>query len=105
MLATITAARRRIIERIVRHITAAVSKKHGLDAHAFVHAYYRGVAEEDLRERATHDLAGAALAHLRFGMARRPGRALVRVYKPHATRDGWSSAHTVIETVTDDMPF
>jgi len=105
MLGTIPAARQRIIERIVQRIPPAARKKHALDVRAFVRAYYRGVAEEDLRERNTHDLAGAALAHLQFGSMRHARRALVRVYTPQTTHDGWSSPHTVIETVTDDMPF
>src|SRR4029077_17364741 len=33
------------------------------------------------------------------------GRSLVRVFNPEAQRDGFESAHTLVMTVTDDMPF
>src|SRR5580700_6892275 len=49
--------------------------------------------------------AGAALAHLSFGTHRPPGRSLVRVFNPRARPDGFESAHTLVLTVTDDMPF
>ena len=34
-----------------------------------------------------------------------PGEAKVRVYNPDFEQHGWQSPHTVIEIVTDDMPF
>ena len=39
-----------------------------------------------------------------FRGRRRPGEARVRVYNPGAG-DGWSSPHTIVEIVDDDMPF
>src|SRR5207244_11122458 len=71
----------------------------------FLRAYFYGVAEEDLAERAPKHLARAALAHLEFGARRTPGRTLVQVFNPEADRDGFESAHTLVFTVTDDMPF
>ena len=35
----------------------------------------------------------------------RPGQAKVRVYNPQIEQHGWQSTHTVVEVVTDDMPF
>ena len=29
----------------------------------------------------------------------------LKVYNPDRERDGWSSPHTVLEIVSDDMPF
>ena len=77
----------------------------GLDVGRFVHAYYRNVAVEDLSERSVTTLAGAALAHLRLARLRRRGEACVRVYNPVADKDGWSSPHTIVEIVHEDMPF
>ncbi|MGH8304201.1 MAG: NAD-glutamate dehydrogenase, partial [Steroidobacteraceae bacterium] len=34
-----------------------------------------------------------------------PGRSLVRVFNPLAADDGFESPHTLVLTVTDDMPF
>ena len=36
---------------------------------------------------------------------RAPGEAKVNVYNPEPDRDGWESPHTVIEVVSEDMPF
>ena len=71
----------------------------------FLRHYYRSVAPVDMVDRDALDLYGAALAHLRFSEQRRPGKANVRVYNPQIEQHGWQSTHTVIEIVTDDMPF
>ena len=71
----------------------------------FVRQYYHWVPSEDLTGRDPSDLYGAALAHWSQARERTPGEAKVRVYNPDRARDGWSSEHTVIEIVSDDMPF
>ena len=72
---------------------------------AFLARYYRYVADEDLLERDPVDVVGAALSH-RAGAALRPaGTTLVRAITPGVDDDGWSVGHTVVEVVTDDMPF
>ena len=35
----------------------------------------------------------------------RPGQPKIRVYNPRVEEHGWTSPHTVIEVVNDDMPF
>ena len=72
---------------------------------AFLEALYEHAPPADIAARSPEDLAGGALALGRFGARRAPGEALVRVYNPAAARDGWSSAHTIVEIVNDDMPF
>jgi glutamate dehydrogenase len=71
----------------------------------FVRQYYHWVPEADLAGREPEDLYGAALAHFNLARQRAPGEAKVRVYNPDRARDGWSSPHTAIEIVSDDMPF
>jgi glutamate dehydrogenase len=34
-----------------------------------------------------------------------PGRALVRLLNPTRAEDGWDSQDTVVQIVTDDMPY
>ncbi|MEM8948064.1 MAG: NAD-glutamate dehydrogenase [Pseudomonadota bacterium] len=93
-------------------LSGAIARLHDkLDKHqaklgeAFLRHYYRSVAPVDLVDRDALDLYGAALAHLRFGERREPGKAKVRVYNPQIEQHGWQSTHTTIEIVTDDMPF
>ena len=71
----------------------------------FLRRYYEHVAPEDLEGRTEHDLYGAALAHWSLARVRKPGEIVVRVYSPTVDEHGWDSPHTVVETVTDDMPF
>ena len=62
-------------------------------------------APADVAERSPRDLCGAALSLWRFAGRRRPGQAKIRVYNPELAADGWSSPHTIVEIVNDDMPF
>ena len=72
---------------------------------AFVTGYYAGVSPDDLAERKAADLYGAAAAHLNLARRRAPGRPKIRVYNPRIEQHGWQSTHTIVEIVTDDMPF
>jgi glutamate dehydrogenase len=101
LLRSIPAARVALIERIAR---AAPRGRNEL-RQRFLRTYFHGVAEEDLAERNPRQLARAALAHLEFGTRRTPGRSLVRVFNPQPKSDGFESPHTLVLTVTDDMPF
>jgi len=101
LLRSIPAARIAFIERIAR---AGGGPRAEL-RQRFLRAYFHGVAEEDLAERTPRHLAKAALAHLAFAARRPPGRTLVKVFNPEAGRDGFESPHTLVLTVTDDMPF
>jgi glutamate dehydrogenase len=72
---------------------------------AFVRQYYQWVPAEDLADRNPLDLYGAAVAHWNLTQQRAPGESKVRVYNPDFEQHGWQSPHTLIEIVTDDMPF
>src|SRR3954468_20377499 len=71
----------------------------------FLARYYRHVPVEDLAERDPIDLAGAALSHRQLAAQRPQGTANVRVFTPTVDEYGWTSGDTVVEIVTDDMPF
>ncbi|GAA4408437.1 NAD-glutamate dehydrogenase [Fodinibacter luteus] len=71
----------------------------------FVHRYFRHVPLDELLSRTPDIYAGAAASHLELAATRLPGVSNVRVYNPSTETDGWSNARTVIQVVTDDMPF
>src|SRR5947209_3520380 len=71
---------------------------------AFVRQYYHWVPPEDLKDRSPRDLYGAAIAHWTLAQQRQPHELKLRVYNPESDEDGWSSEHTVVELVGDDMP-
>ena len=71
----------------------------------FLLRYYRHVATDDLLTRGGEDILGAALSHKETAENRPVGTAKVRVFTPTVEEHGWSCGQTVIEIVTDDMPF
>jgi glutamate dehydrogenase len=74
-------------------------------AQRIVGLFCEHVPPADIAAGNPRDLAGAALSLWRFAARRRPAQAKVRVFNPDATHDGWSSPHTIVEIVNDDMPF
>ena len=76
-----------------------------IDLHEFLDHYYRYVSPQDLLLRDPVDVFGAAVSHLRVAGSRPPGTPVVRVSTPTVEENGWQCGHTVVEIVTDDMPF
>ncbi|MFG2961274.1 NAD-glutamate dehydrogenase [Streptomyces sp. NPDC048291] len=72
---------------------------------AFLQRYYLHTAPEDLADRDPVDVFGAAVSHYRLAETRPQGTANVRVHTPSVEENGWTCTHTVVEVVTDDMPF
>ncbi|MBC3984638.1 NAD-glutamate dehydrogenase [Streptomyces sp. AC536] len=72
---------------------------------AYLQRYYLHTAPEDLSGRDPVDVFGAALSHYRLAQARPQGTANVRVHTPTVEENGWTCSHSVVEVVTDDMPF
>ncbi|MGK5628601.1 NAD-glutamate dehydrogenase [Streptomyces sp. URMC 123] len=80
----------------------------GLDQEAlasYLRRYYLHTAPEDLADRDPVDVLGAALSHYRLAEKRPQGTANVRVHTPTVEENGWTCSHSVVEVVTDDMPF
>ncbi|MEU9456313.1 NAD-glutamate dehydrogenase [Streptomyces sp. NPDC048277] len=71
----------------------------------FLQRYYLHTAPEDLADRDPVDVFGAAVSHFRLAETRPQGTANVRVHTPTVEENGWTCSHTVVEVVTDDMPF
>src|SRR5918992_3510705 len=75
------------------------------DVLTYLRLYYRHVAAEDLLDRDPADICGPALAHRSLGEERPQGRAKVRVFTPTLDEHGWDPGHSVVQVVTDDMPY
>jgi glutamate dehydrogenase len=91
--------------QLLRAAAELADRSGGESTERFLLRYYRHVATEDLLARAPEDLLGAALSHQQLAAHRPAGTANVRVFTPTVEEDGWSCGHSVIEIVTDDMPF
>jgi glutamate dehydrogenase len=94
-----------LLEATVAHVHERLDGAQAAEAERFVRAYYEHVAPDDLVGRSERDLYAAALAHLNLARVRRPGELKIQIYTPNVEEHGWESAHTVVETVIDDMPF
>lgn len=94
-----------LIDKVLSNVRKKLHQGQVPQVEAFVRQYYSRVAPEDLIERSVLDLYGAVLAHWNFACQRIPGTPKIHVYNPHFEEHGWESTHTVVEIVTDDMPF
>ena len=94
---------------VIDSVIAAVAQRLGHEPSPacaeFVRQYYHWVPPQDLHDRDVADLCGAVLDHWEAAARRAPGEAKVTVRNPEAPADGWSSPYTVLEIVSDDMPF
>ena len=86
---------------------AALAGERGFSAgdRLLVQGYFADVADVDLLSRDAADVCAGVLAHRTLARLREPGRSLVRVFTPGIAEDGWTTPHTVVQVVTDDMPF
>ena len=72
---------------------------------ALVRDYYTHVDPADLANRDATDLIGMVTSHRKLAAARLPGEINVAVFTPSVNVNGWSSGHTFVQAVVDDMPF
>jgi glutamate dehydrogenase len=93
----------------IEEVVAIARRKVGPDdvdqAENFVRRFYEGVLPRDLDASDADELFGAAMASWNLARQRDGGVPKVRVYTPDLEQHGWASSHTVVEVVTDDMPF
>ncbi len=70
-----------------------------------IRLYYRYIPPEEVNDTDPVDLVGAVRSHRDLAARRVPGRPAVRVFNPDSDTDGWRTAGTVVQLVTDDMPY
>jgi glutamate dehydrogenase len=99
------ALRREKTEAVIALAAARVTPERQPLLEGLAGEYFRQLDADDLAERSADDLCAALLSHWQFGATRAPGRPKVRVISPSLAEDGWSSRHSVVEVVNDDMPF
>jgi glutamate dehydrogenase len=105
MLGKIPAARLALIEKIVASAVRNLPKSRRALTGDFMRAFFRGVAEEDLRAHKPQDLAAAALAHLEFGARRKGSQVLVDVAPALNDSAAVASHRALARVVAPDMPF
>ncbi|MDD5028864.1 MAG: NAD-glutamate dehydrogenase [Rhodoferax sp.] len=90
----------------LRHHTLQVSAEGGAPLADFICCYFEGADPQELETRGVDVLVAMASAHLRLlDLPADAGGAQIRVFNPSVAEDGFSSEHTVIQIVHNDMPF
>ncbi len=105
MTTTAQQSHNKLLDRLADLVRERFPEERSALAAHFVRLYYERVRLDILESRDPLDLYGAALAHLALARQRRPGETLIRVYNPALEEDGWECPHTVVEIVSEDMPF
>ncbi|GAA3658055.1 NAD-glutamate dehydrogenase [Lentzea roselyniae] len=70
-----------------------------------IRLFYRHVPAEEVIDDDPVDLVGAVRSNYQVAESRVPGRAVVRILNPTRATDGWQCPVTVVQVVTDDMPY
>ncbi len=71
----------------------------------FFHHYYAHLATDEVEAMGADVLAALALHHLKTARLRRPGKAAIVVRNLDKSDDARRVGHTIVEIVTDDVPF
>ncbi|WP_341717335.1 NAD-glutamate dehydrogenase [Micromonospora sp. FIMYZ51] len=85
-------------ERLVAQAVALAGDDH--DAATLVSRFWRFAPDEELIGFTAEEMLDAARAHRELALQRVPGELKLRIHSPDAEQH-----HSVIEIVTDDMPF
>ncbi|MBM3558317.1 MAG: NAD-glutamate dehydrogenase [Alphaproteobacteria bacterium] len=94
-----------LVEQVATLAAERLQGAAGAQAAAFARAFYANVPAADVGELEAETLYAMAVSFWQFGQQRRPGEPKLRVYTPRPAEHGWKSPRTIIEIVTDDMPF
>ena len=94
-----------LLDKVLARVREQLPEDQAPQVEEFARQYYAWIPVEDLEGRSPVDIYGAVVAHWNFARQRTPGSAKIRVYNPNFEEHGWQSTHTVLEIVTDDMPF
>ena len=96
------------VDSILSLLSAQLAGARLRDAQAFASEFLRQLPAEDLAARGASQWLGAIVGAFEFARERRPGTAKVRVLNPGAEGTdaaGADATRSVVEIVTDDMPF
>ncbi|HEY0637726.1 MAG TPA: NAD-glutamate dehydrogenase [Pseudonocardiaceae bacterium] len=70
-----------------------------------IRLYFRHVPAEEMLDDLPDDVVGVVRAHQELAEQRPAGRPTIAVLNPSRAEHGWACPKTVIQIVTDDMPY
>jgi len=95
----------RLVSKVIASARKRMGKTKGAMAERYIRQYFDNVPPHDIVDRKPDELAAIATNQLAACQTRRSSQAIVRVFNPTAKPDGWEAERTVVQIVTDDMPF
>ncbi|MCW8916854.1 MAG: NAD-glutamate dehydrogenase [Magnetovibrio sp.] len=97
--------RTKAVEQIQKDARKRVNKNERRYIDTYIAQYFNNLALDDLESIDVRALSGIGVNHLRSAQKRQCGDMIVEIYNPSVQEQGWELGHTVVEIVTDDMPF
>jgi glutamate dehydrogenase len=93
-----------IIQKIIQQAERKLPAEEAKRLTAFVPLFYGNAPLEDLEQRSIADLYGALMTVWELMEYRQPNECKIQVFNPHEQQN-WQSTHTIVQIITDDMPF
>nr|WP_230206126.1 NAD-glutamate dehydrogenase [Coxiella-like endosymbiont of Amblyomma americanum] len=100
-----TSSSEEIIENVISYAKEHITKNTDNLLTLFIQLFCNNLSIEDMQERAIEDVYGMIYSQWELMFHRRPKETKIRVFNPNYENDGWQSTHTIIQVVTNDMPF
>jgi glutamate dehydrogenase len=94
-----------LIESVCERLRECLPEAEAAMAQLFARQFYHWVPVSDLAGRTEEDLYTAVMAHWELAQVRAPGEAKVRLFNPDQADDRAWTAPTVVQIISDDMPF
>ncbi|HEY0178206.1 MAG TPA: NAD-glutamate dehydrogenase, partial [Dokdonella sp.] len=92
------------VDSILAHQATRLNGARLRDAQAFAAEFLRRVADDELAARSVAEWSALCQSMLEFVRERRAGAAKIRIVNA-AAEDGFGTTRTLVDVVTDDMPF
>lgn len=93
------------VSKIVDLAKTSLSKELQPLAEVFIRQFFYDVNWSEFDSLVSSDLSAMALSLWNLSYQRQPHQAKIRIFNPDLKKDGWESPHTIVEIITDDMPF
>ncbi len=94
-----------LIDRIESEIRHNFSSSEAQNLVHLTHLYFQDSLTEDMVNESIENLYGTIVCLWDFLQQRSGSQPKVRVYNPNYEEHIWHSTHTVIQILTEDMPF
>ncbi|BBB25967.1 NAD-glutamate dehydrogenase [Amphritea japonica] len=94
-----------LLASLTHQIKTRLTGKRARQVQAFADCFYATCTDEDIAHWRSEDLYGATLYAWEFLQEHNSEQPKVRVFNPDFEQHGWQSAHTIVQVLSDDLPF